>query len=200
MEIHDGSGTGYRAKVDKRKRLHTDSVTFGRSELEVEEGNGYNINTGIVNLTSANKSAVLYFKNSEDDPVVITSLFYLFGDSNVSSGEILVDVLRNPSTGTIVSNAVDAEMAGVNRNFGSTKNLSADIYKGVEGDTFTNGDKVIESLFADSPGRYTLNVGDIVLTKGSSIGFNITPPSGNTSMNVEFAFSCFLDTFAADNI
>lgn len=199
MQVQDGSGGGYRARVDKRKRLHVDSVVFNRSELEVEEGNGYNINTGVINLTSANKSAVLYFKNNEDDPIVITALFYLFGDSNVSAGEILIDVIRNPTAGTIVSGAVDAEMAGINRNFGSSKTLTGDIYKGAEGNTITDGDKIIESLFSDSPGRYTVSVGDIVLPKGSSIGINITPPSGNTSMNVEFAIACFLDTFAADN-
>jgi hypothetical protein len=197
--ICDGTGDGFKAKVDKLHRLHVDSVTFGRSELEVELGNGFNTNTGILNLTTANKSGVLYFKNLEDSPVVITTMFYLFGESNASGGEVLVDVLRNPTTGTIISDAVDAEMAGVNRNFGSSKLLEADIYKGGEGKTFTNGEKLIESLFSNSPNRHTLRVGDLVLPKGSSIGFNITPPAGNTDMNVEFAFSCFVDTLAEDN-
>ena len=33
-EILDGSGNGFRAKVDKSKRLHVDAITFKRSELE----------------------------------------------------------------------------------------------------------------------------------------------------------------------
>lgn len=196
----DGTGTSYHAKVDNRFRLHTDSVTFNRAELETELGDGFNVNTGLLNLTSANKSGLLYMKNNEDQPLVITALFYLFGDSNVSSGETLVTVLRNPTAGTVVTDQTAAEMAGVNRNFGSNKTLDAHIYKGGEGKTFTDGTKIIESLFADSANRHTLSVGDLVIPKGSSIGFDLTPPSGNTSMNVEIAFSCFIDTFAADNV
>jgi hypothetical protein len=191
-EILDGAGKGNRAKVDSDQRLHVDAITFGRSELEVELGNGYNVNTGIINLTSANKSAVLYFKNDEDDDVIITSMFYIIGNSN-SNGDTLVSVLKNPNTGTIITNAVACEMDRVNRNWGSSKTLEGVSYKGVEGDTFTNGDKVIESI-VQSAKRTPLFVGDILLPKGTTIGFEITPPTGNTSMDIEMAFSCFIDT------
>lgn len=197
--LQDGSGKGYSAKVDSSQRLHVDSVTFGRSEIEVELGNGYNINTGVLNLTTAGKSAVLYFKNNEVDPIVITNLFYLIGNSTGGSGDVLITVLRNPTTGTIVSDATNAEMAGVNRNFGSSQTLSASIYKGGEGKTFTNGDKVIETILNQSPRREILSVGDIVLPQGTSIGFDITPATGNTSLDVEFAMSVFLDTLAEEN-
>lgn len=197
--IQDGAGKGYSAKVDSSQRLHVDSVTFGRSEIEVELGNGYNINTGVLNLTTAGKSAVLYFKNNEVDPIVITNLFYLIGNSTGGSGDVLITVLRNPTTGTIVSDATNAEMAGVNRNFGSSQTLSANIYKGGEGKTFTNGDKIIETILNQSPRREILSVGDIVLPQGTSIGFDITPATGNTSLDVEFAMSVFLDTLAEEN-
>lgn len=197
--IQDGAGKGYSAKVDSSQRLHVDSVTFGRSEIEVELGNGYNINTGVLNLTTAGKSAVLYFKNNEVDPIVITNLFYLIGNSTGGSGDVLITVLRNPTTGTIVSDATNAEMAGVNRNFGSSQTLSANIYKGGEGKTFTNGDKIIETILNQSPRREILSVGDIVLPQGTSIGFDITPAAGNTSLDVEFAMSVFLDTLAEEN-
>jgi hypothetical protein len=160
----------------------------------VEIGNGYNINTGTINLTSANKSAILYFTNAEDFDIVITNLFYILGNSN-SNGDTLVTVLRNPKNGTLISGATDVEMNGVNRNFGSSFTLDSNsyAYKGAEGNTFTDGDKVIESI-VQSAKRHVLNVGDIVLPKGSSIGFDITPPTGNTSMNVQIAMSLFVDT------
>jgi hypothetical protein len=199
MIIQDGSGKGYATKVDSNNRIHTDSVTFGRSELEVEIGNGYNINTGVINLTSANKSAILYFINNEDDPIVITSMFYLIGNSTGGTGDVLATVLRNPTTGTLIDGAVAAEMPAVNRNFGSSRTLSSNTYKGAEGNTFTNGTKIIESIFNQSPQRHVLNVGDLVLTKGSSIGFDITPAASNTSLDVEIAFSCFLDTFSVED-
>ena len=194
MKIDSGTGNGKSVKIDDQNRMYVDAITFNRAEEEVERGNGYNINTGVINLTSANKSAVLYMKNNEDYPLVIAALFYMWGTSTGGTGDVLVTMLRNPSTGTIVSNAVAAEMAGVNRNFGSNKSLSADIYKGAEGNTFTNGDKVIESLLDQGARRTVLTVGDVVIPKGSSLGIDITPATGNTSLDVEFAFSCFIDT------
>ena len=195
MEVKIKSGaTGEIAKVDIHKRLHVDAITFGRSEQEVELGNGYNINTGVFNLTTANKSAGLYFKNTENDDIVITVMFYVLGNSN-ANGDTIVDILRNPTTGTIIDNAVPCEMAGVNRNFGSSFELKSTslMYKGAEGDTFTNGDKIISSI-VQSGKRHAIAVGDIVLPKGSSIGFDITPPTGNTLMPVQMAFSMFVDT------
>ena len=193
-EILDGSGTGARAKVDKHKRLHVDAITFGRSEQEVELGNAYSVNTGTINLTSANKSACLYIKNDEDDDLIITNMFYIFGASN-ANGDVVVDVLKNPTAGTIVSGAVVAEMAGVNRNFGSSLTLkdTTMIYKGVEGSTFTDGIKLISSI-VQSQSRTPILVGDIVIPKGSSIGFDVTPPTGNTSMNVQIGVGFFADT------
>lgn len=193
-QIIDGSGSGYRAKVDKHKRLHVDAITFGRSEQEVELGNGYSVNTGTFSLTSANKSACLYMKNDEDFDMVLTIMVYIFGNSN-ANGDCLVDVLKNPTTGTIISGAVDAEMAGVNRNFGSSFSLNATtlIYKGAEGNTFTDGTKVISSI-VQTPSRTPIIIGDIVLPKGSSIGFDVTPPTGNTAMDVQLGLGFFIDT------
>lgn len=191
-QIVDGAGKGYGAKVDRHNRLHVDAITFGRSEQEVELGNGYNINTGTINLTSANKSAILYFKNDEVHDIVITNMFYVLGGAT-TDGDTLVTVLRNPTTGTIVDNATAADMDSVNRNFGSNQTVDSLAYKGVEAYTFTNGSKVIESI-VQSGKRHILNVGDIVLPKGSSIGFDLTPPTGNTDMDVQIAFSYFVDT------
>jgi hypothetical protein len=84
-------------------------------------------------------------------------------------------------------------MAGINRNFGSSKTLNATMYKGAEANTFTDGTKIVESII-NTPKREALFIGDIVIPKGSSIGFNITPPASNTSMDIEVALSCYLDT------
>ncbi len=195
MEVKLKSGnSGQVAKVDIHKRLHVDSITFGRSEQEVEIGNGYNSNTGILSLTTASKSGVFYFKNNEDFDIVITNMFYILGNSN-SNGDTLVTVLRNPTLGTVITDAVAAEMSGVNRNFGSsfTLNNESVSYKGGEGKTFTDGAKVIESI-VQSGKRTVLNVGDIVMPKGSTIGFDVTPPTGNTSMDIQIAISFFVDT------
>tara|TARA_R110000772_G_C13087319_1_gene418139 strand:- start:64 stop:651 length:588 start_codon:yes stop_codon:yes gene_type:complete len=192
FEITDGGGKGYSAEVDSENRLRVFSIAepevFNASSL----GNSYNFNTGVINLTSASKSAVFYIKNNGDSDLIITQLFYLIGNSTAGTGDVLVTVLRNPTTGTIISNAVAMEMDGVNRNFGSSKNLTTDSYKGAEASTFTNGDKIIESIIDQSPTRVTVEVGGLVVPRGTSIGIDITPATSNSSLDVEFAASVYI--------
>lgn len=173
--------------LDNRLQTYSFSETIPAAASLV--GDSYNANTGTITLTTANKSAVFYFKNNGNDEYVIDTLFYLIGNSTGGTGDMIITVLRNPTAGTIVSGAVDMEMAGVNRNFGSNKTIDGDLYKGAEGNTFTDGSKIIESIFNQSPTRAALNVGAIVLPQGSSIGIEITPAAGNTSLDVQFAAS-----------
>ena len=192
FEITDGGGKGYSAEVDSENRLRVFSI----SEQEVYNasslGNSYNFNTGVINLTSDNKSAVLYIKNNGDPDLVLTQLSYSMGNSTGGTGDVLVTVLRNPTTGTIISNAVAMEMDGVNRNFGSSKILTTDSYKGAEASTFTNGDKIIESIIDQSPTRVTVEVGGLVIPRGTSIGIDITPATSNSSLDVEFGASVYI--------
>lgn len=191
FEIIDGVGAGYTAAVDSENRLRVFSISEPEVDNASELGNSYNFNTGIINLTSASKSAVFYLKNNGDNDIIISTLFYLLGNSTGGSGDVLITVLRNPTTGTIVSGAVNMEMNGVNRNFGSSKTLTVDAYKGAEANTFTDGVKVIESIFDQSPSRVSITVGAIMLPKGSSIGIDITPATSNTNLDVEFACSVY---------
>lgn len=190
--ITDGTGKGYQGKIGSDNRFWTDSITRPQSQSASLSGNSFNINTGVINLTSANKSAVLYVKNNGLNDVVIEGIFYLIGNSTGGSGDMLITVLRNPTAGTIISNASDVELKAVNRNFGSPNIPTIDAYKGAEGNTFTDGDKVIESIFNQSPTRAYIDAGYIILPKGASIGFEITPATGNTSLDVEFALASYL--------
>lgn len=193
FELQDGTGSKRKAEVDTRFRLKTFAVSQNSVSNAGAIGNSYNANTGIINLTSGNKSAVFYIKNNGNADLIIDSLFYLLGNSTGGTGDVLITVLKNPTTGTLISNAVVMEMPGVNRNFGSGKLLNAEFYKGVEGDTFTNGEKVIESIFNQSPIRAAVGVGAIHLPKGTSLGIEITPGTGNTNLDVEFAASIYLE-------
>ena len=184
--LKDGTGTCYQAKINNENRLFVDSVQRDHSEDASLIGHSYNINTGIINLTNANKSAVLYVKNTGTKRLFIQSLFYLLGNSTGGSGDVLVTVLRNPTAGTIVDNATDVEI-NANRNFGSSNSLNVNAYKGAQGYTFTDGTKAIESIFNQSPTRSAISVGTIVLTQGTSIGIEVTPATGNTSWDTEWA-------------
>ena len=192
--IIDGRGTGSLAKVDGKGNLHTDSTVFSRGERASTEGEAFNINTGIIKLTSANKSSVFYLKNNQDYPMVIDTFFYLIGNSTGGSGDMIISIIRNPTNGTIVSGAVDCEMHGVNRNFGSSNTIENSlIYKGAEANTITNGVKFIESIFNQSPTRAAIGVGAIIIPKGSSISVEITPATGNTDVDIQVGLSLYLE-------
>jgi hypothetical protein len=193
-QLQDATGQGYGAKVDIDNRLHVDSISTDRESYSSQSGFSFNVNTGLITLTNAaTKNAVMYLVNNEDYPLVITNLFYQTGTSTGGSGNIIVDVLRNPTTGTIVSGASAVEI-NINRNFGSSRTLAVTAYKGATGNTFTNGTKALESILPTSVQRVAVSAGAITLPKGSSIGVNITTPTGNTSMAVEFAIACYLET------
>lgn len=192
-KLQDGTGKGYTQKVDSDNRAWVNSVSTQSEENASRSGLSYNINTGIITLTNATKTPVLYVRNNEEYDLIISAFIFQTGASTGGSGNILVDLIRNPTTGTIVSNATAVEM-NVNRNFGSTRAFSANVYKGATGSTMTDGSKFIESILPTATQRVVISVGAIVIPKGSSIGLNITPPAGNTSMAVEFAFSGFLNT------
>lgn len=188
--IKDGS-TGNIAKVS-RNRLHVDSISKTSSEHENEVGNAYNINTGTINLTSASQSAVLYLKNNEDSDLVIKKIFYIVGTSTGGSGDMTITAIRNPTAGTIVSGASAVDI-NINRNFGSSQVLSVDVFKGAEANTFTDGTDAIGTIQSDNFIN-ALIPGTIILPKGSSFGVNITPPTGNTSLNIQLALEVNLNT------
>lgn len=188
MQIEDGAGSGKRAQVDENLRIQAYSVSVTGQEANAELGRTYNINTGTVTLTTANKSAVMYVKNNGREDLKITTIGYLLGNSTGGSGDLLAEVIRNPTTGTIIDNEVAVDVES-NKNFGSTNTLEVDAYKGVEGDTITNGTVAFPSLIAGSGRVYLIQTGSVVLPQGASLGVNITPQASNTDMDVQVFLS-----------
>ena len=180
-----GSTGGNIVKVDTSQRLHTLAVTVTEDERASVAGDAYNINTGVITLTSANESGVFYFKNNEDRDFDTTALVFAFGASASGSGEIQIMVEKNPTGGTVVSDA-SAVAINSNRNFGSSKTLTADVFKGAEGKTFTGADEDHIMVFANASTRFQFDIVD-TLTKGDSMGILVTPPASNTSMKMYVA-------------
>jgi hypothetical protein len=119
--------------------------------------------------------------------LVVATLIYIMGNSTGGSGDILVDVKRNPTAGTLISSGTAFD--SVNRDFGSANTLEATLLKGAEGLTVTDGTDVIQSIFT-GPGRYVLPV-DLLLRPGNSLAIACTPQSGNTSMSTQWAVVCY---------
>lgn len=191
--ILDGSGKGYTTKVDEEGRLHVDSISTGREESQSQRGYSFNINSGNITLTNgATANGVLYVRNNESAPLVITNIFYNFGNSTNGTGNMYVDIIRNPMAGTLISGATAVDV-NINRNFGSSKTLDVIAYKGSTGTTITDGSDAIKSIFNTAAQRIAISAGAITLPKGSSIGIKFTTPTSNTSLICNFALACYLE-------
>ncbi len=193
--IRDGIGSGKEAKVTSSNRLATTTISETEADFATNEGTRYNINTGTITLTDANNTTVLFLKNNEDSDLIITALIYNLGNSTGGTGDLTIDVIRNPTTGDIVTNANDVDIIQ-NQNHGSTRTLVVDAYKGATSEALiTDGDTSISTLSSSGTGRIVMSLGALTVPKGSCIAVNITPQTSNTSQGVQVAVSCYVKTF-----
>jgi len=189
--IRDGTGSAFLQKVDANNRAHIQAVNVPVNQNATKNGDSYNINTGVITLTDAVQTPILYLKNNGDKDLHITAIDVGIGPSTGGSGGIpVVTIIRDPTAGTIVSNAIDVDINS-NRNFGSSKTLVVDAFKGATGNTMTDGTDHI--LIFQATNSRSLTPIDEVLDKGSSLGIKITPQTSNTSMDVYGALICHLD-------
>jgi hypothetical protein len=188
--IKDGTGGGNTASVTRSNRVEVFAVTLADRENSTDLGDAYNINTGKIALTSSTESAILYFKNGEspqngESAIHLESIIVGLEDSAATTHNQNVanfTIVSNPTAGTIVTNAVAVDQ-NANRNFGSSNTLATTTlaYKGVEGDTFTDGTDwgVFDASF---DARSVIPV-DIALPAGSAIG--IKADCGVTADNTD---------------
>ena len=191
MIIQDAA-TGKTARVNQDNTLSTHSITISEAEHASDLGQSYNINSGLMTLTSAAESGVLYYKNNEDVNVHIDSIVVILGPSTggAATDTTHIRIYSNPTTGTLISNAVDAEIVQ-NRNIGATSALASVVYKGATGNTITDGAPLIESL-VNPASRVAFNI-DITVPKGKAIGISLEPNDSNTSMKVMAALVCHIE-------
>jgi len=189
--IGDGTGKSFEAKVDGENRLHTLAISEGFNVDSAVNGKNYNFNTGDITLTSASKSAIAYIKNLENDDLIIRDILIISDTSTGGSGDFSVEIIRNPTTGTIISGATDFSVKA-NRNFGSVRDFVGDVFKGAEANTLTNGENFSETSRSTTTTPISFDADVIILPKGASLGVNYTPQTGNTSQVVKVAIVGFL--------
>lgn len=188
IEIRDGKGTGNRSKVSGN-RLFTHSVVETEAIHATAVGDSYNINTGSVSLTSTTASGILYVKNNENRDLVIEAVACGLGNAGTVSDVASIVLVRNPTGGTLISNATAVSM-NQNRNFGSSKTLTINAYKGAEGSTVTGGNDIAQ-FFAAAGSRLFAEV-NMILTKGDSIAVKIDTNTTLGTTNVYAAILCHL--------
>jgi len=203
VSLKDGA-SGNIAKVTTNRRLQTASISSAQADHACDSGieQKFNVNTGDITLTNAIETSVLFIKNTSDDDFVITALIYNLGATTSGTGDVLLNIIRNPTAGGIVTNANDTEVGpgvSANQNFGSTNTLSGMFYKGATGEAvFSDGAVSILTRSASNTGRIVISLGAVVLPKGASLGVNYTPPASNTSQTCQFAAACYLRTTEVD--
>jgi hypothetical protein len=186
MIIENGVGDATKARVDKNNQVHVFAVTEDEQNSAAENGQLYNISTGIIPLTGTSDSAVLYFKNNESpingesNFIITTLIFGLYTRSTTVTDSATATIIRNPTAGTIVDNATVVPMES-NSNFGSSNTLDSLIYKGADGYTLTDGTDHAVILLTE--GRTTAPRLNINLPKGSSLGVKVDL---NTSGGADF--------------
>tara|TARA_S200002703_G_scaffold60869_1_gene52743 strand:- start:666 stop:1262 length:597 start_codon:yes stop_codon:yes gene_type:complete len=184
--IVDGTGKGYQGKIDGRNQLWVRSVSVPEAEQALIDGKFYNFNTGNVTLTTANESALMYLKNNSETDLIITRLAI---STNASTGGTSdrpsLSVLRNPTSGTIIDNAL-APLDNCNTNFGSANVFDGQVYKGAEGYTLTGEDQGCLFIYCTNGGDRLITF-DIEIPKAQSIGFMYTPSPSNTSQKLYLA-------------
>jgi len=185
----DGNGRGYSAQVTAQNKLAVDAVSTRAEEAAIREGEGWQIASGLVAFTGDASSAVLWFKNTGAADIVLDRAVLVLSSSD-GTGDWRFQTLRNPTVGTIVSSALAAGIS--NSNHGSAKLPDASVYRGVEGDTLTDGSGVPLPI-QQSQNRVVFPLGRR-LTTNTSIGFVVTPPPGNTAASAVVVGHIYNDT------
>jgi len=185
FQIQDGTGSSKKVKVGNSNRLFTQSTTRTEREQEAILGEAYIVGTGFVNLTGTSTTGVLYFKNNEDVDLVITR--FLIGVKKSSGGT------ENFVTGIIYKNPTSMVLGTGNPliinnvNFGSSNTINADSEIGQNGALLAGGSAYLATVAPTE--NLTAEDASTVLPKGSSIGVFITPPPGNTSIDVSIGIN-----------
>jgi hypothetical protein len=180
FQILDGTGKNIKAKVSVDNRLYTQSVNRSEREEESLVGEAYIIGTGFVNLTTTGTSAVLYFKNNEDMDLIITRFLVGVKKSDGGTENFVTGIIyKNP---TSMVSGTGNPLAINNVNFGSSNTVDADSEIGQQGALLAGGSAYLATVAPTE--NLTSEDASTILPKGSSIGVFITPPPGNTSVDV----------------
>jgi hypothetical protein len=187
--IEDGQGSGIAAGVNNNNRLRTSATTYTSLQSHTIQGDAYNVNVGILTLTSSLESAITYIKNTSGvSNLQFDRLYMSLGNYTSGSGDVVVRFYQNVSAGTII-NYAQSVTASSNRNFGVSKPIPATTYKGGDGNTATGGSQ-ISTYILQHANFYTFSP-EFVVTPGTSFVITVQPKTGNTNIPVNATLNLF---------
>lgn len=182
--IEDGTGKGFQSKVDSTNKLNV-RATVEDSQLEgTLAGDTYVIGTPFLTQTSDTANGLLYFKSDED---VLIYAKQFSSQARYAAGASFSNYLIN-----VYSNVSESSLSGtwinfvpLNTNFGSSNTLSGTFkYGSPAGATGFSGTPTFQLAFPVN--EYNQVQTNLAFPKGVGILLAVTPPTGNTSMPVNF--------------
>ncbi len=174
------------AKVNKEGQLKTRSVTATEIENSVASGDAFQVYTGVINLTSSAKTAVLYLQNDDVSDILVTGATIGAGlSTGGANNSVLVEAVGNTATSDdIVQNGTDVPF--INRNGGAARQFVGVCRKGPS-TSAVNGVPVSGAL-SDYTVEQQFELTNII-SKGGNLAIEVTPPAGNTGMNMTITVS-----------
>lgn len=182
MFVIKSGDNGYTADVNELGELKTFAVTESVLIRKALNAESYLITTPIITLTTDTVSHIFYMRNTGLLPWIIQDSEFRFGSTD-GVGDITQTGTLNPSGGTLLTAGTD--FPANNLDLANQIPLSAELKFGAEGSTVTGGtggDILIPDPL-DSKGP-----SPIIIRPGTALAVGFTPPTGNTSMNVQVSY------------
>jgi len=182
---------GNTADVDDDNRLKTFAVTQTQEVSSARNEQAFLVTHPIVNLTDDAESFVFYLRNDDSVPWILEDIRATFGKSTGGEGlEFSSRTVVNPSGGSLLSGD---DGAAINLKVGAPQILASTVKSGVQGATATGGSSLFPSIVISDQMTTTFIGGPVVLPPSTSFAYAVTPPTGNTSLNIKLNILVFRD-------
>lgn len=169
------------AKVNKEGRLNVRAISATEVEHSVEEGDAFQVYTGVINIANDSRTALLYIKNDDTSDIFLTSA--TIGTRPSTGGTdsvILVESVGGvlPTDAIVVSGT---DTPAINRNGGAPRQFAGVVKKGPTASAVSAVS--VSGVLSDFTLERQLEVTNII-PKGGSLALEVVPPTGNTSLDI----------------
>jgi len=194
MQIQDGAGKGYWAKVDSYNRFVTYTTTQKEvADVSVRTERAFSVTTDAITFNSTNEHPWLWLKNTNSNLLLFfSSIIYSYNGGDTNHNRVMTKrVYRNPSAPT----ARYTDCCSSNMNMGSNNTADWTVYSwdesagdGMEVD-LTSGTNFSTSLVQ----KGTLTLGDlegVVVPFNNTILFTFQPEEvGTAAISIKMFFN-----------
>lgn len=189
MGTQRGGDNRYTASVDNTNRLLTRTVARGDAVDAGVRGDAYFILVPAIELTTDTQSALYVYQNDEDRDIILNASITSAGVSTGGTSQVYQS-FRTSGIGLSMVGGTGAPVPVSNVIFGSNKTPANTSELGQEGATIVGGGPT--SPVWITTGNTSVNEVFIIIPKGVAIAGLITPPPGNTSMEITLLIEVYL--------